>query len=263
MGDFILDTRIKKLYICFNKITAMLNDINLQDILFLDIETVPCIKDYNDLTDEMQWLWDKKSERTRVEDQTAADAWFQRAGIFAEYGKIVCISVGIMHRTDGEWHFRLRSFANDDESKLLRDFSHMLTTHFSSQYKRLCGHNGKEFDFPYICRRMLINKVSIPPILQIQGKKPWEILHLDTLDLWKFGDYKNYTSLRLLAALFEIPTPKDDIDGSEVAGVYWNDNDLPRIVTYCEKDVVTTARVFLRMMGLEDEIKDENISRHE
>lgn len=241
----------------------MLDDINLQDILFLDIETVPGVKDYEELSKDMQWLWDRKSQRTRLEDQSAADAWFERAGIFAEYGKIICISVGFMHRSDGDWHFRLRSFYGDDEKSLLRDFGHMLTTHFSSQYKRLCGHNGKEFDFPYICRRMLINRVAIPPILQTQGKKPWEVQHIDTLDLWKFGDYKNYTSLRLLAALFDIPTPKDDIDGSEVAGVYWNDNDLPRIVTYCEKDVVTTARIFLRMAGQDDDIKDENIKRNE
>ncbi len=241
----------------------MLDDINLQDILFLDIETVPVVRDFKDLSNEMQWLWDKKSQRTRGEDQSAADAWFERAGIYAEYGKIICISVGFMHRNEGEWHFRIRSFSGDDEAALLTDFGHMLTTHYSSQYKRLCGHNGKEFDFPYICRRMLVNRVAIPPILQIQGKKPWEIQHIDTLDLWKFGDYKNYTSLRLLAALFDVPTPKDDIDGSEVAGVYWNERDLSRIVIYCEKDVLTTARIFLRMVGQDEEIKDENIVRNE
>ncbi|MCC5917014.1 MAG: 3'-5' exonuclease [Cryomorphaceae bacterium] len=241
----------------------MLENINLQDILFLDIETAPVTKNFEDLSEEMQWLWDRKSARTRTEDQSPADAFFERAGIFAEYGKIICISVGFLHKSDGDWHFRMRSFADHDEKKLLGDFAHMLTTHFSSEYKRLCGHNGKEFDFPYICRRMLINEIRIPPILQIQGKKPWEVQHLDTLDLWKFGDYKNYTSLRLLAALFNIPTPKDDIDGSEVAGVYWNDNDLDRIVTYCEKDVVTTARIFLKMMGNHDPIRDENIVKNE
>jgi 3'-5' exonuclease len=241
----------------------MPDNINFQDILFLDIETFPVVKTYDELSDEMQWLWDKKSAKTRSEGQTAAEAYFERAGIFAEYGKIICISAGILHKSDGTWNFRLRSFAGDDEKKLLSDFAHMLTTHFSSEYKRLCGHNGKEFDFPYICRRMLINEVRIPPILQIQGKKPWEVQHLDTLDLWKFGDYKNYTSLRLLAALFNIPTPKDDIDGSEVAGVYWNDSDLNRIVTYCEKDVLTTARIFLKMAGDYSPIEDKNVSRHE
>ncbi len=241
----------------------MLDDLNFQDILFLDIETVPVYQNFEELSEELQFLWDKKSEKFRSDDESAAAAYSSRAGIYAEYGKIVCISVGILHAKDDEgWHFRVRSFANDDEKVLLTEFGEMLTKHFSLRSKRLCGHNGREFDFPYICRRMLINGVQLPPILRIQGKKPWEIQHLDTLDMWKFGDYKNYTSLRLLAALFDIPTPKDDIDGSEVAGVYWNENNLQRIVTYCEKDVVTTARIFLKMAGEHTPIPDANISRN-
>lgn len=242
---------------------SMLSEINPQDILFLDIETVPGNENFEELTEEMQWLWEKKSAKFREEDQSIADSYFSKAGIYAEYGKIICISVGILHKKDDNWYFRLNSFYGDDEKELLYKFGDMLTKHFSGRSKRLCGHNGKEFDFPYICRRMLIHGLMLPPILQIQGKKPWDIQHIDTLDLWKFGDYKNYTSLRLLAALFNIPTPKDDIDGSEVAGVYWKNKDLPRIVTYCEKDVVTTARIYVKMAGDQTPIPDENISRNE
>ena len=94
--------------------------------------------------------------------------------------------------------------------------------------------------------------------MNIAGKKPWEINHLDTMELWRFGDYKNYTSIKLLAALFDIPTPKDDIDGSQVAGVYYQEKDLERIKIYCQKDTLTVAQLLLSYKG-EELIKEENI----
>jgi DNA polymerase elongation subunit (family B) len=227
----------------------MLNDIKVEDVLFLDIETVPEVSSFELLEPKMQALWEKKSLQFRTEDQTAGDA-YGRSGIYSEFGKIICISVGLITEKN-PLSLRLKSFYGEDEKSLLSEFSTMLNKF--SKTKRdalLCAHNGKEFDFPYIARRMIINGLIIPEILDNAGKKPWEIKLLDTMDLWKFGDYKNYTSLELLTSILGIPTPKDDIDGSMVAGIYYNDNDLDRIVRYCEKDVLAIAQVLMRFMNL-------------
>lgn len=224
--------------------------INLSEVLFLDIETVPILKSFNDLDESFQKHWDKKSNYFRKEDETAEDV-YQRAGIYAEFGKIICISVGFITGVGSEQKLRVKSFYGDDESKLLAEFSSMLKSWDQSGSKILCGHNVKEFDIPYICRRMLVNGISLPDTIDNAGKKPWEVNHIDTLELWKFGDYKNYTSLSLLTDLFNIPTPKDDIDGSQVAEVYYEENNLDRIVSYCEKDVLAVANLFLRFRNQE------------
>lgn len=191
-------------------------------------------------------LWAQKTQHQRKEE-TAAE-YYPRAGIWAEFGKIICISVGIFTKENGITGLRVKSFAGDDECKLLGDFIALLSKQPVSL--TLCAHNGKEFDFPYLCRRTLINQLCIPAQLRIGGKKPWEINHLDTMDLWKFGDYKNYTSLNLLAAIFDIPTPKDDISGSDVHRVYWQDKDLNRIKIYCQKDVITTSQLIMKFKSL-------------
>ncbi len=225
----------------------MLNNLSLENILFLDIETVPAYPGFDAVPEKFQKLWEKKAARLKYlgEDLTPSDLYAQ-AGIYAEFGKIVCVSCGYMNGSE----VRLKSFYGDDEKILLEEFAQLLTKHYYKSDALLCGHNGKEFDFPYLARRMLINGITLPSILDLAGKKPWEIRHLDTLELWKFGDYKHYTSLELLAAIFDIPTPKDDIDGSEVAKVYWEDKDLERIATYCQKDVLTTLQLFRRYQGL-------------
>lgn len=224
----------------------MLKNINIENILFLDIETVPAQPDYNNLSDTFKELWDKKLKRiAKYQDDATPEQLYNRAGIYAEFGKIICISVGYLK----ENKFRIKSFFGDDEKILLKNFAELLNNHYNKSNQYLCGHNGKEFDFPYIARRMLVNDIILPNILDTAGKKPWEVSHLDTMELWKFGDYKNYTSLSLLAAIFNIPTPKDDIDGSEVANVYWHDNDLNRIATYCQKDTLTVAQIFLKYQG--------------
>ena len=227
----------------------MLDNIKIDDVMFLDIETVPESSSYELLGSSMQNLWDKKSRQFRTSDQTAQDV-YERAGIYSEFGKIICISVGLI-RDKNPFSFRLKSFFGKDEKSLLSEFSVMLSK-FSGTHKEavLCAHNVKEFDFPYIARRMIINGLIIPEILDNAGKKPWEIKLLDTMDLWKFGDYKNYTSLDLLTSILGIPTPKDDIDGSMVAGIFYNEDNLQRIVHYCEKDVLAIARVLLRFMNL-------------
>jgi 3'-5' exonuclease len=223
----------------------MLEDIRLEDILFIDIETVPQVPAMNLLDPEMQALWDKKSKHFREDGKSAEDA-YERAGIYAEFGKIICISAGYFSAKD-PWALRLKSFFGDSEPEILKGFSEMLAK-FAKPPKEalLCAHNGKEFDYPYIARRMIVNRLSIPTLLDNAGKKPWDVKLLDTMDLWKFGDYKSYTSLNLLTKILGIPSPKDDIDGSMVAGIYYTENDLPRIVRYCEKDVTAVAQVFLR-----------------
>lgn len=228
----------------------MLNHINVEEILFLDIETAPQYPTFEDQSEKLQQLWNKKSSHFRDETQSAADV-YQRAGIYAEFGKIICISVGTIYQKKGELKCRIKSYANDDEKKLLFDFSNMLSNYCQNSTAKLCAHNGQEFDFPYIARRCLINSMPIPRILDIAGSKPWEVKEtlLDTLQLWKFGDYKNYTSLEILCAVFNIPTPKDDIDGSQVASVYYEDKDLDRIAKYCEKDVFALTQLFLKYQG--------------
>ena len=229
----------------------MLDNIKRSDILFLDIETAPLVYNYKDLDATMRPLWDTKF---RFNTNETPDQQYKKAGIFAEFAKAICISVGFFN----EETFRIKSFYGHDEKQVLKDFADLLSKHYNKKEHLLCAHNGKEFDFPFICRRMLINGLKLPKALNIAGKKPWEINHLDTMELWKFGDYKNYTSLNLLAAVFNIPTPKDDIDGSDVARVYWEEKNLERIVSYCQKDVLTVAQLLLRFTGGEL-INDKNI----
>lgn len=237
----------------------MLNHIRLEDILFLDIETVPQCPDFGQLDADMQHLWELKAASMCKDGQTPEDV-YERAGIYAEFGKIVCISLGFIRRLpDGRPAFRLKSCYNADESILLKDFSETISRFGTQRNMQLCAHNGKEFDFPYIARRMLINGIALPGVLDIAGKKPWEVSFLDTMELWRFGDYKSYTSLKLLTHIFGIPSPKDDIDGSQVATVFWKEKDLLRIVRYCEKDVLAIAQLLLRYKGMEL-IDPENVS---
>lgn len=225
----------------------MITKLNLENILFLDIETVPETQFYSDLDTTKQGLWEDKTKYQRKDD-FSPEEFYNRAGIWAEFGKIVCISVGYFSLQGEARKFRTTSFYGD-ELTLLKDFKNLLISHFSKTKHLLCAHNGKEFDFPYIARRMLIHKIELPYKLNLFGKKPWEVPHLDTLELWKFGDYKHYTSLKLLTNILGIPSPKDDIDGSEVYRVYYEEQAIDRIITYCEKDTIAVAQIFLRLRG--------------
>jgi len=236
----------------------MLSEIKIKNVLFLDIETVPCSPSFDDLDTTFQALWAEKTAWQRKEEYTPAEFYKIKAGVMAEFAKIICISVGYLFNEKNENHFRIKSFYGDDEKQIITDFNKLLNSQFSKKQHQLCAHNGKEFDFPFIARRTLINGLKLPVLLDIAGKKPWEVNHLDTMELWKFGDYKHYTSIKLLAALFNIPTPKDDIDRSQVAGVYWNDKDLERIKKYCQKDTLTVAQLILKYKG-EELILENNI----
>lgn len=223
----------------------MIDKIVLPNILFLDIETVPQSEFFNDLPEESQQLFADKTQYQRKDDLTPEE-FYERAGIWAEFGKIICISVGYFTIKNAERQFRTKSIIGE-EKQLLEEFNDLVKKHFSNPAFVFCGHNIKEFDIPYMCRRMLINGINIPEKLQLFGRKPWEIPHLDTLELWKFGDYKHYTSLKLLTHVLNIPSPKEDIDGSEVRNVYYNEKNIDRIKKYCERDVVAVAQIFLRM----------------
>ena len=234
----------------------MLHHIDLSQILFLDIECVSQRADFSQVDETMQQLWRHKAKSvlrkydTPLTDEEVAEAYLNGAAVYAEFGKIICVSVGVFRRNkdDKTLHFHLKSYYSDDEHELLENFAELVKNHYNDSKKRFfCGHNIKEFDMPYLCRRMIVNKIMLPETLQVAGKKPWDLAHyLDTMELWKFGDRKAYTSLKLLAATLGFPSPKDDIDGSEVGRVYWNEGDLGRIARYCEKDVAATAQLYLR-----------------
>ncbi len=235
----------------------MLPKIDIQSILFLDIETVPEVYEYAALCEEKKLLWDKKMQYHKSETESF-ELLYKKAGIYAEFAKIVCISMGIIEKKNTQKLFHLTSIYGEEEKIILREFKEMLWTRFKQKNFLLCAHNGKEFDFPFLARRMLIQGIKLPPALDNAGKKPWEINHLDTLELWKFGDYKNYTSLDLLASVFKIPSPKQDMDGSKVAHTYWEEKNLLRIVHYCQKDVITLAQVLLRLKG-EELLEEKNV----
>ena len=222
---------------------------NLQNFLFLDIETVCCAPTYEQLGERMQFQWQRKA--SVIDPSLPCSKLFKdKAAIYAEFGKVITIAIGrFFLNPEKELSLKIKSFHGDNEKALLTQFREVLEK-FPQDKLILCAHNGKEFDFPYLCRRMLVNTIAIPEVLNISAKKPWEVRHFDTLDYWKFGDRKNYTSLELLAALFDIPGSKDDIDGSMVSTVYHESNDLDRIAKYCCKDVVVTAQLFLRLNQL-------------
>lgn len=242
----------------------MLDNIKPFDILFLDIETVPKVADFNKLDVYEQELWLEKKGKNKTDEDNNEDYYFNNAAIFAEFGKIICISAGWLSQDGMFQQFELKSFYGDDEQKLLKDFSFFLRQQLAINKKMvLCGHNIREFDVPYICRRLLMNNQKLPDYFEaIQTKKPWEAGLLDSMDFWKFGDYKNFISLKLLAFCLGIPSPKDDISGKDVGKVYWNEHGLERIKTYCQKDVLTVAQIVLKLKGLslisESEVKINN-----
>ncbi len=230
----------------------MFTQQELENILFLDIETACVVPNYEALPERLQPLWDKKAKSRYQKadpDKSTAELFFEKAGIHAEFAQVVCISCGYLQFDPGGVpHLKMKSYFGPDERQTLTDFGKMLDAYTGAKAGRnLCAHNGKEFDFPFLGRRYVIHGLPIPYSLRTQGKKPWEVNFVDTMELWKFGDYKAYTSLDLLSAILGIPSPKDDIDGSDVSRVFWEEKEYDRIKTYCEKDVLTTAQVLLRM----------------
>ena len=235
----------------------MFDYISPDQVLFLDIETVSQREQLEPADSELLMHWEQKAGRfqsardTEWTPELANTLYEQRAAIYAEFGRIVVISIGALYLREGEWCLRTKSFARENEADLLQDFSRFLNEYAAKNPGNLylCGHNIKEFDVPYMCRRLMINGLPFPGLLDLSGKKPWETPLLDTMEMWKFGDYKSYTSLALLAYVLNIPTPKDDISGADVGRVYWKEHDLSRIAQYCEKDVATVAQILLKFQG--------------
>ncbi len=228
-----------------------MSSIKLENILFIDIETAPINYKYTELSETEKELWDKKWLYSK---DVTAEQQYAKAGIYAEFAKVVCIGLGFI----SEGKFRTKAIAGDDEKEILQEFSNLLGQFFNTKEHFLCAHNGKEFDYPFLCRRLLVNQIPLPKLLQIQGFKPWEVKHLDTMEMWRFGDIKNFTSLNLLAHIFNVPSPKDDIDGSQIAKVYYEEKNMERIKTYCIKDVVTLVRIYQCLSGMQP-LGDEDI----
>jgi DNA polymerase elongation subunit (family B) len=233
----------------------------VKDILFIDIETASCKASYEELDEPMRLLWDKKAAALgKTELSAVSELYLEKAAIYAEFGKVIAIGLGtIQYSTPNEEpKLHMQVLSDHDEKKLLEQFRELMVSRFSRDVLRLCAHNGKEFDFPYLSRRMLIHGIPLPPVLNVTGKKPWEINHLDTMEMWKFGDKKSFTSLHLLSTLFGITSSKELMDGSQVHHYYYHKKDLASIAKYCMEDVLVTAQIFLKLNCWET-IKEENI----
>ena len=240
----------------------MLSHINIYNLIYIDIETVPQKSSFQQLSETMQSLWAIKHSTLKIENETAEEGYLKRAGVYSEFAKVICISIGFF-RFDKDRlrnQFRVKTISGDDEKELLENFLTTIAKSFSEPERfHFCGHNIREFDLPFICRRLLVQGLGLPEILDLSGKRPWEVQDIDTLQLWKFGDFKNYTSLRLLSEILGIPSPKEDIEGKDVCRVYWEEHGLPRIVEYCQRDVVTVARLLLRFKGEKSILADEDV----
>lgn len=240
---------------------TVLSHINIYDLIFIDIETVPQFSSHEQLSSPMKELWATKHSFLKTENETSEDGYLKRAGVYAEFAKIICISIGYF-RVDKETKtrtFRIKSFSGDDEKILLEEFVQLIDKNFDSDRFHFCGHNIREFDIPFICRRLLINHLKFPDMLDVSGKRPWEMFDVDTLQLWKFGDYKHYTSLKMLSEVLGIPTSKTDIEGKDVCRVYWQEKGLGRITDYCQRDVIAVARLLLRFKGDTQPLNDDEI----
>ena len=229
----------------------------LKNVLFIDIETVPLTKNFHELPESLQHLWKYKSKQfltdksNEVTEELAAQFYTEKAGIYADFGKIVCISVGYLsNEKSSRPQLRIKTLQGK-EVDILKAFNKMLKLHYNDlDNSFLCGHNIREFHIPFICRRSMVHGLNLPRMLNISGKKPWEVKHLlDTMLLWRFGDFKNYTSLPLLAGALGITLPSDDLEGDQIGKTYWEENDIDRIIANCEDEVITVAKIAMRFAG--------------
>lgn len=239
----------------------LLKNGQLRNLLFIDIETVPQYSSHDQLPNEWQTLWNEKQQIYKNIEGSAAENYLNRAGIFSEFAKVVCISLGYFHyqrelRADV---FRIKTFAAENEKQLLMDFAKLIHDYFDADKFQFCGHNIREFDIPFLCRRLMINHIPLPDMLDVSGKKPWELNDIDTLHLWRFGDHKNYTSLKLMAAALGIPSPKDEIEGKDICHEYWIKKNLEGIVHYCQKDVITVARLLMRFRNEPELLQEKDV----
>ncbi len=226
-------------------------------VIFLDIETVAekeSLANLSEIDEDYKKLWDKKASFFAKENLTSSELYLKKAGIFAEFAKVVCVSLGYLEEAEDGYALSIKSLYGDDEKSILEELKKILEK--STGYN-LCAHNGKEFDFPFLARRFIINRLAVPNVLNNHGKKPWEINFLDTMDLWKFGDYKNFTSLELLAKVLGLENPKNEVSGGDIHGLYYQEKNLEKIKNYCEKDVIVLAKIYLRLVSSDKQIKEK------
>ena len=239
-----------------------MQQIALENLFLIDIETVSGSQHYHLLDDIWKELWTEKVFKSLPPDTTPEQYYPMRAAILAEFAKVVCISIGYFKRENNEWQLRIKSFYSENEKEVLNGFIATLQQlHSKNSRWVFTGHNIKEFDIPFLCRRFLIHHLELPTFLDISGRKPWDVPMVDTMALWRFGDIKHFTSLKLLALILGIDSPKNDIDGKDVGRVYWREKNLQRIVEYCQRDVVTVAQLMLRFKNL-PLLNKEQISVH-
>ncbi len=231
-----------------------------KNTLFIDIETASGQKDFALLSNKMQALWLRKAKSLpNPLSVSLEDLYFERAALYAEFGKIICIGMGFLYQDKEKGIcFKVKTIAGDNEEELLSRFISFINDTYKNKELSLVAHNGKEFDFPYLCRRMLVHSLEIPKQLQLQGKKPWEVVHLDTMELWKFGDRKAYTSLELLTEILGIGEAKSNLSGDKVNETYYKEGNLMVIEEYCKEDVVLVAQLFLRF-NFQKKIEPSNI----
>lgn len=235
---------------------------NFKNILFIDIETASGVNTYTTLTENMQKLWLRKARSLMNPLQKPLeDLYFERAALFPEFGRIISIGMGFLfYNKNKELSLKVKTISNKNEKDLLLEFNQFIESTYPSKELSLVAHNGKEFDFPYLCKRMLVHQLVIPKALQLQGKKPWEVVHQDTIEWWRFGDKKGYVSLELLAEIMGIGNVKTDLSGDKVNYTFYIEKDLEKIKKYCAEDVITLAQLFLRFNFI-DYIQEKNIQR--
>lgn len=242
---------------------------------FVDTETIPGYKDFNDMPEELARMYERKFGHELANNDpdkfdNFEDHYRARAALYPEFGKIVCLVIGVIFVDDKDKQekLKLKTLCGRHEDKLLAEAAPII-----DKFDSLVGHNSKEFDFPYLCKRFYVHGIQLPQILNIAGKKPWEVSLIDTMELWRFGSFKGSTSLELFAHCLGLPSPKQDMTGADVAKVYYEmfdhmkDGELPfeaesaaiqKIGKYCQGDVVTLANCY-RKLKYQSVIASENV----
>lgn len=227
-----------------------LKQFDPENMLFIDIETANLVKELEKGTPLYDsWAYKVRygswtGEKYSTDEVTPEELYKTKASLFAEFSRVACISIGMIK--DGK--IKIRSYKDKDEQKLLYDFANA-TNALQAKYPKLvlAGHAITTFDNPFLMRRMLINGIELPAPFDIAHLKPWETQVIDTLTLWKGQSYYSASLINITTA-FGLPSPKDEMDGSEVNEAF-HSGKLDEIATYCEKDVFALANVVLKMRG--------------
>lgn len=229
----------------------MIKKEDLNNLLYFDVETAGKYESYEDLAlqnPRLAKLWEKRAKYFRantlgMEEMGDSEIYSQKSGLEPEFGRVVCVSFGVW---DGENH-RLTSFYGDNEQEILEKTAKIFSNAVSKGMK-ICGHNIKMFDVPFLGKKMIFSGIDVPQNLLLWDKKPWEVPILDTAEFFSFGSWSHkFLGLDLLACSLGIESPKEDIDGSQVHNTFWGEKNYERIMEYCEKDVLTVMDVLKKV----------------